>query len=348
MNPYIELYRGIAALMVMACHNAFILTGGERSWLNFLWTGVDFFFVISGFVFAPHISRGKIAILGFFVRRFFRIYPLYFLSVWLYFALTPDVPEKIGYLLNHLGMLHTIHSRAEAFFFNSAYWTLPPEVEFYLLLPLLALWVNSSRKLVMLISLALAMHIALYDNAQINSSELIDILSVHLPGLLIEFLVGVLAFRFSQRQPMPFVYAVLLLVISAGMLVWLGQYFVRFGGAGIYDNPVLRTSFNLLCALAYAIILCVTVNLAAGRIPNGKWVALSMLAGQSSYGVYLFHYAIPVMFVGMSISPMQRFVLYGFVTVLLAIALNRFYEGPLHRYGVALSNRVGKMQNRNT
>lgn len=96
------------------------------------------------------------------------------------------------------------------------------------------------------------------------------------------------------------------------MLVWLGQHFVRFGDAGIYDNPILRTSFNLLCAVAYAIILCVTVNLAAGRIPNSKWAALFMLAGQSSYGVYLFHNAILIMFAELPISPMQRFVLYSF------------------------------------
>lgn len=345
MNPYIEFYRGIAALMVMTCHYSHFLTGGELSWLNFLWTGVDFFFVISGFVFAPHISRGKIAPLGFFVRRFFRIYPLYFLSVWLYFALTPAVPEKISYLLSHLGMMGTIRSREEAFFFNPAYWSLPPEVEFYFLLPVLALWLNSSRKLVLLVLLALVMHVVLYNNAKFSSTfGLIEILCAHLPGLLIEFLIGVLAFRFSQRQPMTFVYAMLLLAISAGMLIWLGQHFARFGDAGINDNPVLRTSFNLLCAFAYAIILCVTVNLATGRIPDKKWGTLSMLAGQSSYGVYLFHNAVPKIFAGMPISPMQRFVLYSFITVVFAIAMNRLYEGPLHRYGVTLSNRINKMQ----
>lgn len=345
MNPYIEFYRGIAALMVMTSHFAPILTGSERGWMNFLWTGVDLFFVISGFVFAPQIFRGKIAPLGFFIRRFFRIYPLYILSVGLYFALKPAAPEKIGYLFSHLEMLHTIHSREEAFFFNPAYWSLPPEIEFYLLLPLLALWVNNSRALIALTLLALAMHLALFTHAQANSSiGLIEILGVHLPGLLIEFMVGVMAFRFSQRQPLSFAYSIPLLAISIVMLVWLGQYFIRSGDSGINDNPILRLSFNLLCSIAYAIILSVTVNLAAGRIPNKKWATLSMLAGQSSYGVYLFHNAIPIMFAEIQISSTQRFVLYGFVTILLALVLNRLYEGPLHRYGITLSNRINKMQ----
>ena len=86
MNPIIELYRGIAALMVMLCHYRSIVFGDERNLLSFLWTGVDLFFVISGFVFAPHITNAKIKLNSFFIRRFFRIYPLYFLSLWIYFS----------------------------------------------------------------------------------------------------------------------------------------------------------------------------------------------------------------------------------------------------------------------
>jgi peptidoglycan/LPS O-acetylase OafA/YrhL len=82
----------------------------------------------------------------------------------------------------------------------------------------------------------------------------------------------------------------------------------------------------------------------ANHIPNKKWATLSTLAGQSSYGVYLFHNAVPIIFAGIAISATQRFVLFSLVTVLLAIVLNRLYEGPLHRYGIELANRISGIQ----
>lgn len=59
MHPAIELFRGIAAFMVLTSHYAYFFTS-ELSFLNFLQTGVDLFFIISGFVFAPLILSGNI------------------------------------------------------------------------------------------------------------------------------------------------------------------------------------------------------------------------------------------------------------------------------------------------
>lgn len=137
MHPSIELFRGIAAWMVLTMHYAYFLTP-EPSFLAFLWTGVDFFFVISGFVFGRAIYAGNLAVLPFLIRRFFRIYPLYFCSLILYYWFSADHPDKFSFFINHL-FLHTTHSVEEAFFFNPAYWSLPVEMEFYLLVPLLAL-----------------------------------------------------------------------------------------------------------------------------------------------------------------------------------------------------------------
>ncbi|MEX2365217.1 MAG: hypothetical protein WD601_01335, partial [Pseudohongiellaceae bacterium] len=65
--------------MVLVTHYARFITSAG-SGLDFLWTGVDLFFVISGFVFAPMVFGEKVAIGPYLVRRFFRIYPLYFVA----------------------------------------------------------------------------------------------------------------------------------------------------------------------------------------------------------------------------------------------------------------------------
>ncbi|MFA6161744.1 MAG: acyltransferase [Patescibacteria group bacterium] len=343
MNPIIELYRGIAALMVMACHYRPIVFGDERNWLSFLWTGVDFFFVISGFVFAPHIASGKIQLRSFSVRRFFRIYPLYFLSLWIYFFLRPDDPNKLHYLFNHLGMLHTLHSKEEAFFFNPAYWSLPPEIEFYLLLPLLALWVRSSlNKLLWIMLFALITNLVLFTlHLENQDVKIFSILTVHLPVLLIEFLLGVLTFHFSQSRPLAFAPALVLLAIATGALGYLGWYFVKFGDAGISNHPILKLSFNLFCALAYAIILGVSVNLANQRVPSKKLLIVAFFGGQISYSVYLLHNAMPLLFARISMSPLPRFFLCSLVTITFAFILNKLYEHPLHQLGITLSKRLG-------
>jgi peptidoglycan/LPS O-acetylase OafA/YrhL len=86
MNLAIELLRGIGALMVMLMH--------YRAGLNLhdtlsagMWLGVDLFFVLSGFVFAPHLREGISKLGPFVLRRFARILPLYWVSLLLYVSI---------------------------------------------------------------------------------------------------------------------------------------------------------------------------------------------------------------------------------------------------------------------
>ncbi|MGQ9658741.1 MAG: acyltransferase family protein, partial [Thermochromatium sp.] len=81
---------------------------------------------------------GGFAIRPYTIRRVFRLYPLYLVSLPLYYLIAPESPDKPFYLLKHLVFLGTTSGAHEAFFFNPAYWSLPVEVEYYLLLPLLA------------------------------------------------------------------------------------------------------------------------------------------------------------------------------------------------------------------
>ena len=53
-DPAIEALRGFAALMMVVTHYAHLITPQRRAWA-FASTGVNLFFVLSGFVFAPYL-----------------------------------------------------------------------------------------------------------------------------------------------------------------------------------------------------------------------------------------------------------------------------------------------------
>ncbi|WP_069472740.1 acyltransferase family protein [Candidatus Marithrix sp. Canyon 246] len=200
MHPAIELFRGIAALMVLTYHYAFFLMPESKT-LNFLGTGVDLFFVISGFVFAPIIYSGKIAIKPYLIRRFFRIYPLYFFSLLLYYGFAPDDPQKFAFFIDHLFFLQTTSSIQEAMFFNGVTWTIPIEIEFYLLVPFLAfLTVRNINTIYIVLILAIVLKtILIMTSTEVSNPNLSTILSFHLPGFLNEFMIGVLLFSIYDK-----------------------------------------------------------------------------------------------------------------------------------------------------
>ncbi|MBJ2067508.1 acyltransferase family protein [Serratia odorifera] len=81
----IQLLRGIAALMVVFGHNRSLLGDiNSGSFMDYLTLnaafGVEIFFIISGFIIAYSTKRLlSYPIVDFTIKRFFRVYPLYFM-----------------------------------------------------------------------------------------------------------------------------------------------------------------------------------------------------------------------------------------------------------------------------
>jgi exopolysaccharide production protein ExoZ len=147
----LQALRGIAILLVLSCHVGVYEARcfGAEAWLRpatvIGWAGVDFFFVISGFVMMT-ITRGRFQQPGtaptFFLRRAARIYPLYWLYTLAYlplFLFQPDVmnrPEgSAGISLLHSFLLLP-HSKAPLV---GQGWTLVHEMYFYTVFALILL-----------------------------------------------------------------------------------------------------------------------------------------------------------------------------------------------------------------
>lgn len=344
MHPAIELFRGIAAWMVLTTHYARFFTS-EQTVFGFLWTGVDFFFVISGFVFARVIFEGRVAVKPYIVRRFFRIYPLYALSLVFYYLATPAHADKLGIFVRHLFFLQTTSSKQEAFFFNGAFWTLPVEMEFYLLVPLLVLLVARFRYAlgVLIPVLVVVAYFIAERAAPLENPNIFTLLRFHIPVVLLEFSVGIILFRiYSLRWNTPPAGRVLMAVGALGIVLLgaLAWYYVHVSGTP-GEVFLVRAYFNLYCAIGYALFLFPFLFWLRGDRPP-RLVAFCLLMGSLSYGVYLLHNLYPRVFAQQiaAMNPWAAYFLGVLVTGVLAFSLYHLVENPARRLGRGISRRM--------
>lgn len=342
----VEAWRGVAAWMVVYVH---FWGFSPQDWppLRFAHTGVDLFFVLSGFVFAPYLWGKPLSPRAFAVRRFFRIYPAYALALLVYVVLKVHAGHAPLYLWEHLTFLQ-VQSREMAFYYNPPFWSLPAEVAFYLLLPGLAWLLRRVRWawLVLLLS-ALGLRLSLGWNSDAAAQNAAYILNFHLPGILLEFLLGALAWRMAcQPRGLPW----RLSLVAAGLAGWwtLALWFGQVGDAGV-EQTMLKGQMGAAAALCFALMVAGTL---AGSPAEGMsttsasaWRWLALWAGRLSYGVYLFHMAALQWLQGRDDALVRDFPLghQGLalcLTLAMAWLCHRWWEEPWRRYGRRLARRL--------
>ncbi|WP_312296656.1 acyltransferase [Chryseobacterium sp.] len=144
--------RAAAIILVLMYHyRAF----KHPQWIDevgrFGWTGVDLFFVLSGFLISGQLfkeieRKGKFSVKIFYIKRFFRIIPAYFFTLFLYFTF-PFFREREA--LSPLWKFLTFTQNYGLDVINrgtfSHAWSLCIEEQFYLFLPLLLLILAKTR-----------------------------------------------------------------------------------------------------------------------------------------------------------------------------------------------------------
>ncbi|HVZ46406.1 MAG TPA: acyltransferase [Ramlibacter sp.] len=334
----IEGLRGLAALVVVAVHFAPLVTPAGGPW-GFAASGVDLFFVLSGFVFAPYFFGRRLAWAPHLVRRAFRLYPLYLTALAVYVLLKLPDPAATRHLAEHVFMLHTLRSPEVAFFYNGAFWSLPPEVEFYLALPLAA-GLLRGRGFGMLFAAALGLHLALValaDGAQPASPA--SIATIHLPGLLVEFCLGAAAWQLAREGGARRLRMLAGLLVLAVMLWLYSTYIAEDPARAQFTAHWLAGNVGVGAACGYALV----VSALAGRPnPSGWRLRLCLLGGQLSYGVYLFHNALLQMRVkyGWPIDGWVAVACCLLATLALAWVLHHAIEAPARDFGRNLSRRL--------
>lgn len=154
--------RAICVILVLIFHSNIPFIGKYMGWM-----GVDFFFVISGFLITGILMDSKTKknyFKNFYVRRFLRIFPIYYLVVIsLFFSIfvflfftkkTYDLSSFPAYLLYLQNIYAVLHN---GFYFPllGHTWSLAVEEQFYLFWPFIVFFFSNKKLFWIALSLIL-------------------------------------------------------------------------------------------------------------------------------------------------------------------------------------------------
>lgn len=144
--PALTGVRAFTAYLVYLCHFVFfypnVFSNRVNCFLSELYIGVSMFFVLSGFLITlRYYDQRALNFRIYMMRRFARIYPLYFILTTLFFIYIGFQKQDVTFFDAKLYLLNI--SMLKSFFFDffqsgiAPGWSLTPEEVFYLLVPAL-------------------------------------------------------------------------------------------------------------------------------------------------------------------------------------------------------------------
>lgn len=303
----LDLLRGIAVLLVVMHHTQIDpqATGFFQpffSWLKaFGGTGVDLFFVLSGFLiggllFAELRSTGKIDVRQFLVRRAFKIWPGYIALI--AFAFVREMYHGRDYrsaILIVLPNLLQIQNYIGQIIGHT--WSIAVEEHFYLLLPVLLFLIsrggNRERMQarmalvpwiaggLLCLCLTLRCYRVLYSHSTINPLSATEIrIDSMFVGVTLAYLLHFYPEFFDRFRRFP-----VLLMLSGLLLLSLKSIFP--------SNSFYYTIGFTACSMGYALVLVALVHLRAEVLPFnaifGIIGRIIIFIGMYSYSIYLWH-----------------------------------------------------------
>ena len=308
--PELDGLRGVAILLVVFFHATIVGSATPAEALlhgvfrNFGWTGVDLFFVLSGFLITGILVDSRDApnaLRHFYARRALRIFPVYYGFLILVFLIVPRVAPgalSVGddaifywvYLQNFATAAQGdwVHSR-----FLNLVWSLAIEEQFYLVWP----WVVRAlaprtllRVCLAMIAGSLALRVALVA-ADVAPVAIYVLSPARLDGLAAGALVAVAlrspggAARLRAAAP------------GAAALSGIALLALVFWQRGFsYQLPGTATAGLTLLAVFFASLLVLTLR-SRPQGPLRRLLATAPLRawGRTSYAIYVTHQVVLVL-----------------------------------------------------
>jgi peptidoglycan/LPS O-acetylase OafA/YrhL len=286
--PAIDGLRGFAIIGVLLFH-----LGIPKCSLG--WTGVELFFVISGFLITRillNTCEDRDYFKRFYARRALRIFPIYYLVVITYSVVA--VSSSFGALRTlslyyvYLQTIPQLRSQFTVMAMLGHTWTLAIEEQFYFIWPLVIFLVKG-RKLLVVITMMFFVALGLrFISLRFPNPFLIDgWIGVQIDTLAAGAIVAYTS-RINNRQTMQRWLSVAFLVGMASLLI-----LVSIVGTSAFWTPRVwgRSWYGPLLISILACTFSGIVGLAAIGHRWTRWLEFRPLMrwGKISYGIYLFH-----------------------------------------------------------
>ncbi|EHN1498417.1 acyltransferase [Salmonella enterica] len=347
----IQILRGIAALFVVCFHFRYAVNDiyaqkdiGNRLF-EFGSFGVDLFFIISGFIMAMSARQNE-NLSEFFIKRFFRIYPLYFVVLTLYILLSFNEYSLSQIIKSYL--LVPIDYKSEMPYYGYSImaiaWTLTYEFWFYFIFGI-------SKKLS-------------YKNKFIISSVLLSAPVVLVNGINIDafhanYVLNWGVFNNIQFITNPVVYNFILGILSFNICVFVSKHkellrpalslvlplLLLYGVIGVVSIRGMGHGINQWGWYCFIIVTSIVISemYFKDMYANSKMVYL----GEISFSIYLIH---PLLFILVnsyhpfidvfnSLSGFTRLSCLVAFVVCISHIVYRLIEIPTHNLGKKLAKK---------
>jgi peptidoglycan/LPS O-acetylase OafA/YrhL len=286
-------------------------------------TAVLVFFMLSGYwVTRMYFEKSRataIPIKHFYLSRFLRLWPAFAAAVFLATAFRAAAGLEVN--LQHLMALPMLGVASHGLDPLGISWSLDIEMQFYLLVPLIAAVLTLSTSRILVLSVILAVAAAGWTLHYYTGIETVA-------GYLPAFIAGALIYVAKIHVKRPLAY------LSGGLFLGLGVLLTLHPDTrGLVLAPGLREVPARLGALIWALTLlpfvAYNVSRRSGRIDHAM--------GDFSYSLYLTHYPLIVIateLAGGDLANMQKILVLaviGFVSVCFFVAIDR----PLERWRTA-------------
>lgn len=315
--PELDSLRGLAALSVCFCHFQIFPNGR---------TGVDLFFMISGFVIYISLSHSK-TMKQFWISRLSRLFPVYWLSILLtiIFCAGCFLNFKTFKLNDILGNILMLQPLFRSSMLNGVYWTLYIELVFYVFISLLWIFklLKNIEPVILICFLSICVMVGLYiligaHNSLYTRFFIVTRGILPLIGYFQFFGAGIL---FSQIYNLGISNRRILLLVFSFLLIILIDY---------NNDRLMHLSWHLGMSAVYYSLFILIVSKRAGFL-NFK---ILYFLGYISYALYLIHatFGMWVMDAFHFTSTVFNVSAGIFFSLLLSYIITYYYDIPLRRF----------------
>ena len=282
----LDALRGIAALAVVLFH--YTMNAGHPAYgLRLGVTGVDLFFIISGFVIFMTLTRTKTA-RDFIVSRFIRLYPTYWACVTFTFLLHAAHAMRhhsftLNYLEQYLGNLTMFQHYLGLPDIDGPYWTMIVEMVFYLTM-LLIFMAKQLPRIERIGSVIMAVCFLTYAVASRVRPEIYLTIDFFYPLLnhFPLFFAGILFYLIKHDRPTVARYAMLCSCFIASLFVY----------HNLVRNYFISYTEHAAMLVLYYLVFTLYINSKLSYLAQRPIIYL----GTISYALYLVHQSLSLFF----------------------------------------------------